>query len=216
MKKQLYFLLGLILLAASARVFAQGAATSSSKTSAPQLIQLIEERIHAVKKQDFTPPILIERLDIKKVDVSSPENLVISWVIAMASLDYEAATKFWDKESVLLMSGLNRAQNKDSTYWIETWKQSFTNRKLVLKNRITYGQYELINYELLSALGVMEFSETVVARNQEGTWYLTLDLADSPVVNGWKKPNERVRKIDDGSLGHRVSRVPKNAAAIAR
>lgn len=112
---------------------------------------------------------------------------MISWVAAMAGLDYENATKLWDKESISLMSGLNRAQNKDAGYWIESWRQSFSGRKLSLKNKITYGQYVLIEYELLGQQGLPEFSEAVAVRQQDGFWYLTLDLADSPVVNGWEK-----------------------------
>lgn len=206
----------LITVSVSADLFAQNNLTNNIKLSAPQLIQIIEERIHAIKKQEFTPPLLVERLENTKANTTSPENLVISWVAAMAGLDYENATKLWDKESISLMSGLNRAQNKDAGYWIESWRQSFSGRKLSLKNKITYGQYVLIEYELLGQQGLPEFSETVAVRQQDGFWYLTLDLADSPVVNGWKKANERVRKIDDGSLGYRVSRIPKGAASIAR
>lgn len=193
---------------------AQTTPLATAPLSSKQLIQVIEERVYPIYKQDYTPSLVANNPSSAKRNLSTVEGSLSSWVGSMARLEYREAITHWDKESIQLIESMAAAQGKGEASRLEQWRVTFTGRKLVLKNKLSYGQYVLINYEILTTEGQSEFSETVAFRRIGNDWFLTLDLADTAVPTGWKNTNIRQRKVEDGGLGHRVVRMPAGVALI--
>jgi hypothetical protein len=160
--------------------------------STPQSGVVVEEVVHPFVLQKYQPPFQIPVVDIQG---NAVEVVVAKYINAMRDGNYEQAMGVWDEESQrqIVQDQIKRQTSKDQR--VAVWKKLFNSNKVVLTNRIKYASYILIEYQILATDGKLVAEETIVAKKRDVNYVLTLELADSAVVQGWKKPGSRVQRL---------------------
>ena len=162
--------------------------------TAPQSSSVVEETVHPFKIQRYQTG--FEILAVEKYSVSqTPEIAVSNHINAMRNNDFEAALEVWDAVSKQKILELDSVRKIEKQQRLETWKTLFSGNRVILTSRIEYSKYIFIEYrvETLDAKFVAE--ETVALKAESGRYLLTLEMADSAVIQGWKKPGSRIQRL---------------------
>lgn len=158
-------------------------------------INLIEEVIHSAKISTYDPKLILGQTKKESADSGAAEAAVLNWLSAMQNGSYTKALAFWDAESQQKISTQNTATKKTPSNWESEWRTLYSQNKTIsLLNRIEYGSYVLIDYSI-SKNNQLETSETVALQQVGGKWVLTLALSESVIMQGWKTPDKRIRRL---------------------
>jgi hypothetical protein len=172
--------------------FGQGATANASSLSPIKSFTVIEEIVHPVRHQSFNPPVVVPTDSDGR---ATAEAAVIAYINAMRRNDYAGAYAIWDQESQRAIAddeskrGISREKRTDD------WKRLFGGHQVVLANRLEYASYVLIEYRVQTADGKIVAEETVVTKKTPTGFVLTIELASSAVLQGWKSPASRVQRL---------------------
>lgn len=191
----LYFKLLILIICTSA--FSQVPESQNLKVNLvnSRSINVIEEIIHSAKVSTYDPKLILGQAKKESTDSTVPEAVVLNWLSAMQNGSYTKALAFWDVESQQKISAQNTAAKKTPSNWESEWRTLYSQNKTIsLLNRIEYGSYVLIDYSI-SKDNQLETSETVALQQVGGKWVLTLALSESVIMQGWKTPDKRIRRL---------------------
>jgi hypothetical protein len=133
------------------------------------------------------------------LDGLSAEEVVVAWLNAMRRGGYEQALALWDAESKAKILERSKRENKSPADWVAIWNRIYPpTSRISLLHQVGYGPYSLYEYQV-TVNGSLSAQETVALRQEGKRWYLTLALADNAVVQGWKTPGQRIRRLPPGS-----------------
>jgi len=188
----------------SASVLGSGAIAAGALAGPPVLSDAIystvtEEITHPIRVREYLPK--FEVLANNKLDDATAEAVVSRYLLAMQAGDYEAAYKVWDKEAQRLILrnesdlGVSRAAR------VAKWASVFGASRLFLTHSIEYGKYSLIEYSVINQAGQVVADEAVATVREGDRQVLTMELLGSAVLQGWKNPAARVRKLAPGFYG---------------
>lgn len=196
-KFKISFCFKLLFLVICTPVFSQTSESQNLKINLANTrqINVIEEIIHPAKVSAYEPKLILGQVKKEVTDAASPEAVVLNWLSAMQSGSYAKTLAFWDVESQQKISAQNTATKKTPSNWESEWRTLYSQNKTInLLNRIEYGSYVLIDYSI-SKDNQLESSETVALQQVGGKWVLTLALSESVIMQGWKTPDKRIRRL---------------------
>ena len=175
---------------------ASGLALAQNPEPNLQLIkstQVIEEIVYPIQIFAYQPLLDLSAAVAKRS--GTPEAVVAGWTTAMRNGDYDAAIRYWDAESGKMIEDRNRKEGKSQESWRSSWKRLFDGNTVRASKQVRRGPMILIGYEIVNPQGSVVNSEVVALRKTNDNWQLTLQYADHAVMQGWNRPDVRVRRL---------------------
>lgn len=169
---------------------------SNYKLGKPETRSLVVENYYMFTVQTYEErPKITPIVSESKASYSTPEDTLVAHHSAMVARDYEWFIKTWAPQARDELNTRNMVEKRDRSYWISVWERVITGRDLRLLNRINYGAYVLVQYELSAKEGVPAFRDTLAFKKEGDRWLLSQDLAADPVLSAWNVPGSRIKSI---------------------
>lgn len=159
-----------------------------------QTLVVIEEVTHPFKLQKLQQSYEILPTS-NAFGMETAEFVLVNYLNAMRMANYDQALQGWDTISQKQIKLQEQKTAVTIDQRLETWRKLFANNKIMLTARIQYSNYILIEYQIQSPSGKFMTEETVVLKFIDGKYLLTLEMADSAVAQGWKKPGSRIQRL---------------------
>lgn len=146
----------------------------------------------------YKPGELLKAVSKKQKANSGPEEAFISRMSAIVAGDYDWWLETWDESSRKLVLEKNKASGHDKKFWLEQWKEQFSNRKIVPVRKIETGKdYVIITYKIFTEDGKEAssgFELPSILKRINGKWYSTLDLKSDalPIASPWVSGKDEV------------------------
>ncbi|MCZ6623297.1 MAG: hypothetical protein O7B35_03525 [Deltaproteobacteria bacterium] len=168
------------------------------KTAPVERKTLVEEITHEYYVRKYSPPVKVVFVEKQEeCSYSSPEEIVIAHLSAMAAVDYEWDVSCWNEESQKINAAQYRSANITPDHLKEKWKEVFKGSQFELVTRVDFRGGVVIEYKVIrqSNAKPKTFTFQNVAKKQaDGKWKLTQELASNPVKNNWHIPEEKVKR----------------------
>ncbi len=168
------------------------------KTAPAERKTLVEEITYEYYVRKYSPPVKVNF--VKKQEecsYSSPEEIVIAHLSAMAAVDYEWDVSCWNEESQKINAAQYRSANITPDHLKEKWKEVFKGSQFELVTRVDFRGGVIIEYKVIRQPDAKPktFTFTNVAKKQaDSKWKLTQELAANLVNHKWHIPEEKVKK----------------------
>lgn len=192
----------LMLIAATSARAQTPANAEPFRTAAPDVKKIVVEHEYGFAVRRYEPPVSFTAVERSATKTDSPEATTIAILSAMSHGDVPWFRSLWDSESARILADNDKAHNRDDASWIAAWQRMFRDRRVVLTNRIETGDYVLIAYDLIPLQPNYRPEDVIQLetplRLQNGRWLATQELASDPVLQYWKTPEVRPRRVVRG------------------
>ena len=203
MKSTMSFAVIAVVLSASTSVDAQtNTAEPPFRTAPPEVKKIIVEDEYGFALRRYDPPVEFTVIERGAARSDTPEATTIAILSAMSRGDVPWFRSLWDEESASMLAADDKKHGRTDASWIAAWARLLTDRRIVLTNRIESGDYVLIAYDLVP-LQANHKPEDIIRletplKLQNGRWLATQELASDPVLQYWKTPDVRPRRLVRG------------------
>lgn len=186
-----FFIAGFVLFLVANQAYAQ-TKNVGLPTGVQQTHNVIEEIIHPIIIKKYSPEYEITKEGLR---AGSSEFIVIKYLNSMIAGNYDLAISTWDSISQKKIAEEEQKQGLNLEKRLSTWRKLFNGNKVILMNRIEYDPYVLVEYRIMSQDGKIVAEEAVATKMIGAEHFLTLELAESAVIQGWKQPSKRIQRL---------------------
>ena len=171
-------------------------------TAPPVVKKIVVEAEYGFALRRYEPPVDVTAVDRNAAKDDTPEATTIAILSAMSRGDVPWFRSLWDAESARILAADDAKHGRDDAFWTTTWARVLRDRRIVLTNRIESGEYVLIAYDLIP-LQANHKPEDVIhletpLKLQNGRWLASQELSSDPVLQYWKTPDVRPRRVVRG------------------
>ena len=164
-----------------------------------ELKTLVEEIKYQYYVRKYCPPVKVKFVKKKEeCSYSSPEEIVIAHLSAMAAVDYEWDVSCWNEESQKINAAQYRSANITPDHLKEKWKEVFKGSQFELVTRVDFRGGVIIEYTAISQSKAVEDKVITLSnslrKQPDGTWKLTQEFRGHVVNLWWRAPEEKVER----------------------
>jgi hypothetical protein len=171
-------------------------------TAPPVVKKIVVEDEYGFALRRYDPPVEVTPVERSAAKDDTPEATTIAILSAMSRGDVAWFRSLWDPQSASILAADDQKYGRNDASWTAAWERLLRDRRVTLTNRIETGDYVLIAYDVIPLQPNYKPEDVVQLETplklHNGRWLATQELAGDPVLQYWKTPDVRPRRVVRG------------------
>jgi len=152
---------------------------SSYPIAKAQPKQFTVEYVYRYEEMAYTPEVAFTAIDRKHSATDTPEQLFVSLVSSMKTLDYDWWLSLWDAKAQAALKDGEKTKGQGAPYWRDLWRGALEGQSVTLVKRLRMPNDTILQFRLGPHNPAGDALIPAVMRYEEGRWQLTSELDDN-------------------------------------